>query len=103
MKLLTTIFQAHQLDSVRTALIETGFSAMTVTSVRGAGVHKGTTATYRGAIYKDEFSDCIQIDLAIEAAQVEKAIEVIRTVISSEEDGVLWVRPLERFIHFHKR
>ncbi|QCE33449.1 P-II family nitrogen regulator [Acetobacteraceae bacterium] len=101
MKLVTAIIQSHQLDQVRAALIGAGFNAMTITSVRGSGVHKGTTAMYRGVVYEDEFSDCTKIEFAIASEKVKIAINTVKDSIGAE-NGVLWVQALEYFIQFNK-
>ena len=77
MKLLTAIIKPFKLDDVREALSEVGVQGMTVTEVRGFGRQKGHTELYRGAEYVVDFLPKVKVEVAIDDAMLESAIEAI--------------------------
>ena len=97
MKLITAMVRPHRLDDVRQALGAIGLVGMTVTEVRGHGRQKGHTEMYRGAEYKVEFVPKAMIEVAVEDASVERAIEAIVRAADTGAigDGKIFVSPLE--------
>ncbi|MFA5597139.1 MAG: P-II family nitrogen regulator [Pusillimonas sp.] len=100
MKLITAIIKPFKLDEVREALAEIGVSGLTVTEVKGFGRQKGHTELYRGAEYVVDFLPKIRIDLVVDDALVDGAIEAILKAAHTGKigDGKIFVQPVEQAI-----
>jgi nitrogen regulatory protein P-II 2 len=98
MKFVIAIIQPFKLDEVRQALSEIGVQGLTVTEVKGHGRQSGHTEFYRGAEYVVNFVSKVKIELALDEAVAEIAIETIRTVAQSGQigDGKIFVLPLSQ-------
>jgi nitrogen regulatory protein P-II 2 len=85
---------------VRAALSEIGVQGMTVTEVKGFGRQKGHTELYRGAEYVVDLLPKVKIEIAVEAAQVERVIETITRAARTGKigDGKIFVCPLEHVV-----
>ncbi|MCG2572721.1 P-II family nitrogen regulator [Acinetobacter sp. ME22] len=100
MKLITAIIKPFKLDDVREALAALGVQGITVTEVKGAGRQKGHTEMYRGAEYVVDFLPKVKIEIAINSATLDQAIEVISQAASTGKigDGKIFVSNLEQVI-----
>lgn len=100
MKLITAVVKPFKLDDVRTALSEVGVQGMTVTEVKGFGRQKGHTELYRGAEYVVDFLPKVKIELAVDDAMVEQAVEAITKAAQTGKigDGKIFITPLEEII-----
>ncbi|MBL4775634.1 MAG: P-II family nitrogen regulator [Mariprofundus sp.] len=100
MKMIRAIIKPYKLDDVKDALVEAGINGMTVTEVRGHGRQKGHTELYRGAEYSVDFVPKTEISIVVAEAQVDAAIEAIRSTASSGKigDGKIFVTAVERVI-----
>lgn len=100
MKMITAIIKPFKLDDVREALSEVGVSGVTVTEVKGFGRQKGHTELYRGAEYVVDFLPKLRLDLAVDDADVDKAIEAIVDAAKTGQigDGKIFVSDLEQTI-----
>ena len=100
MKLLTAIIKPFKLDDVREALSEVGVQGMTVTEVRGFGRQKGHTELYRGAEYVVDFLPKVKVEVAIDDAMLESAIEAITGSASTGKvgDGKIFVTSLDEVV-----
>ena len=100
MKQVTAIIKPFKLDEVREALAEAGVNGLTVTEVKGFGRQKGHTELYRGAEYVVDFLPKLRIDVVLDDAQVESAIEaIIRGARTGKiGDGKIFVTPVEQVI-----
>ena len=100
MKLVTAIVKPFKLDEVREALSEIGINGITVTEVKGFGRQRGHTELYRGAEYVVDFLPKVKLELAVEDAQTDRAIEVIQQSANTGKigDGKIFVTPLEQII-----
>ena len=100
MKLITAVVKPFKLDDVKDALKAAGIAGMTVTEVRGFGRQGGHTETYRGAEYKIDFVPKVAIDLVVDDAQVDTAIDAITAAAASGKigDGKVWVTEVTRLI-----
>ena len=100
MKLITAIIKPFKLDDVRAALSEIGVSGMTVTEVKGFGRQRGHTELYRGAEYVVDFLPKVKIEVVIEDALVERAIEAIQKAAHTGRigDGKIFVTNVEEAI-----
>lgn len=100
MKLITAVIKPFKLDDVRTALSEVGVQGMTVTEVKGFGRQKGHTELYRGAEYVVDFLPKVKLELAVDDAMVEQAVEAITKAAHTGKigDGKIFITPLEEII-----
>jgi nitrogen regulatory protein P-II 2 len=94
---LIAIIQPHRLDAVRDALTAANIHGMTITEVRGYGRQKGHTEIYRGAEYQISYIPKLKVEVAVESAEVERAIEAIRSAAHTGRigDGKIFVLDLE--------
>jgi nitrogen regulatory protein P-II 2 len=100
MKLITAIIKPFKLEDVREALSEIGVQGITVTEVKGFGRQKGHTELYRGAEYVVDFLPKIKLEVAIDDALLEQAIEAISKAASTGKigDGKIFIVALEQAI-----
>jgi nitrogen regulatory protein P-II 2 len=100
MRLVIAVIKPYKLEDVRAALSEIGVQGMTVTEVKGFGRQKGHTELYRGAEYVVDFLPKVKIEIAVEAAQVERVIETITRAARTGKigDGKIFVCPLEHVV-----
>ena len=100
MKLISAIIKPFKLDDVRDALAEVGVQGLTVTEVKGFGRQKGHTELYRGAEYVVDFLPKVKIELAVDDALVEPAVEAIAKAANSGKigDGKIFVFALEHVV-----
>jgi nitrogen regulatory protein PII len=100
MKLLIAIIKPFKLDEVREGLSEIGVQGITVAEVKGFGRQKGHTELYRGAEYVVDFLPKVKIEVALDDALVDQAIDAISKAASTGKigDGKIFVMPLEQAI-----
>jgi nitrogen regulatory protein P-II 2 len=100
MKLITAVIKPFKLDEVREALSAIGTSGVTVTEVKGFGRQKGHTELYRGSEYVIDFLPKVKIEIAVDDALLEPAIEAITSAASTGKigDGKIFVSQLEEVI-----
>ncbi len=100
MKLITAVVKPFKLDDVKDALKAAGIAGMTVTEVRGFGRQGGHTETYRGAEYKIDFVPKVAIDLVVDDAQVDTAVDAIVQAAATGKigDGKVWITDVSRLV-----
>jgi nitrogen regulatory protein PII len=100
MKMVMAIFKPFKLDEVRDALTGLGIQGLTVSEVKGFGRQKGQTEIYRGAEYAVSFLPKIKIEVVIEDALVERAVETIRKSAGTGKigDGKIFVSSVEQAV-----
>ena len=100
MKLVTAIIKPFKLDDVRESLSEIGVQGITVTEVKGFGRQKGHTELYRGAEYVVDFLPKMKLEVALDDALAERAIEAITKAANTGKigDGKIFVFDLEQVI-----
>jgi len=100
MKLVMAIFKPFKLEEVRDALTSLGIQGLTVSEVRGFGRQKGQTEIYRGAEYSVSFLPKVKIEVVIDDAMVEPAVEAIRKAAGTGKigDGKIFVTGIEQAI-----
>jgi len=99
-KFLTAIIKPFKLDDVRESLSEVGVQGLTVTEVKGFGRQKGHTELYRGAEYVVDFLPKTKIEIALDDAMLDTAIEAITRAANTGKigDGKIFVQDLEQTI-----
>ena len=100
MKKIEAVIKPFKLDEVKEALQEIGLKGMTVTEVKGFGRQKGHTELYRGAEYVVDFLPKVKIEIALDNALVERAVEVIQQAAKTDRigDGKIFVYDLEQVV-----
>jgi len=100
MKLVMAIFKPFKLDEVRDSLTSLGIQGLTVSEVKGFGRQKGQTEIYRGAEYAVSFLPKVMIEVVLDDALVERAVEAIRKSAGTGKigDGKIFVLPVEQAI-----
>ena len=100
MKKIEAIIRPFKLDDVKEALLEEGIHGMTMTEVRGYGRQKGHKETYRGSEYQIEFVPKIKIEIIVDDAIAEKAIEaILRTAKTGQVgDGKIFISEISEVI-----
>ncbi len=97
MKKIEAIIKPFKLDDVKEALQEIGLQGMSVTDIRGFGRQKGHTELYRGAEYVVDFLPKVKIEIVVDDAIVERAVETIKNASHSGRigDGKIFIIPVE--------
>lgn len=100
MKKIEAIVKPFKLDEVKEALHEIGLQGMTVTEAKGFGRQKGHTELYRGAEYVVDFLPKVKIEIVIEDALTERAIEAIQQAAHTGRigDGKIFITDIEEAI-----
>lgn len=100
MKKVEAIVRHYKLEEVKNALTEAGIQGMTVCEVRGFGRQRGHKETYRGAEYTVDFLPKVKMEIVVDDADVEKAVETIMKTAQTGQigDGKLFVTDLEQVI-----
>ena len=100
MKMVTAIIKPFKLDEVREALSAIGVQGITVTEVKGFGRQKGHTELYRGAEYVVDFLPKVKVEVAIDTALLDRAIEAIEKSAKTGKigDGKIFVFDLEQVV-----
>jgi nitrogen regulatory protein P-II 1 len=100
MKKIEAIIKPFKLDEVKDALHEVGLTGITVTEAKGFGRQKGHTELYRGAEYVVDFLPKVKIEIVLDDALVERAIEAIQRAAHTGRigDGKIFVTPVEEAI-----
>jgi nitrogen regulatory protein P-II 1 len=100
MKKIEAIIKPFKLDEVKNALHEVGITGMTVTEVKGFGRQKGHTEVYRGAEYVIDFLPKLKIEVVVDDAIAERAVQAIQDTARTDKigDGKIFVLPVEQAI-----
>ncbi|MFB9159151.1 P-II family nitrogen regulator [Chromobacterium violaceum] len=100
MKLVTAVIKPFKLDEVREALSAIGVQGITVSEVKGFGRQKGHTELYRGAEYVVDFLPKVKLEIAIDDALLDQAVEAIEKSARTGKigDGKIFVYDLEQVI-----
>ena len=98
MKKIEAVIKPFKLDEVKEALQEVGLQGITVTEAKGFGRQKGHTELYRGAEYVVDFLPKVKIEIVVDDAQVERAIEAIQKAAHTGKigDGKIFITPVEQ-------
>ncbi len=100
MKLITAIVKPFKLDDVKTALASSGILGMTVSEVRGFGRQRGHTESYRGTEYQLDFVPKAKIEVIVEDARADAALETILAAANTGKigDGKVWITHVEEIV-----
>jgi nitrogen regulatory protein P-II 1 len=97
MKKIEAIIKPFKLDEVKEALAEIGLNGITVTEAKGFGRQKGHTELYRGAEYVVDFLPKVKIEVVLDDATVEQAVEVIQEAARTGRigDGKIFISVID--------
>lgn len=97
MKKIEAIIRNYKLDDVKDALLEIGVKGLTISEVRGFGRQKGHTELYRGNEYRIDFLPKLKIEVILDDALVEKAVDAIIQAAKTGQvgDGKIFVTNVE--------
>ena len=100
MKKIEAIIKPFKLDDVKEALQEIGLQGMTVVEAKGFGRQKGHTELYRGAEYVVDFLPKLKIEVVVDDAQLEGALEAIQKAAKTGKigDGKIFVLDVSNVI-----
>ena len=100
MKLITAIVKPFKLDEVKDALKLAGVQGMTVSEVQGFGRQRGHTEVYRGAEYTVDFVPKLRVEVVVDAADVDRVVDVIVAAARTDKigDGKVWVTEVESLV-----
>ena len=100
MKKIEAIIKPFKLDEVKDALHEVGIKGITVIEAKGFGRQKGHTELYRGAEYVVDFLPKVKIEVVLEEALLERAIEAIMQAAHTGRigDGKIFVSTIDEAI-----
>ena len=100
MKKIEAIFNPFKLDEVKEALQEGGIQGITVTEAKGFGRQKGHTELYRGAEYVVDFLPKVRLEVVLEDALTERAVEAIQSAAQPGRigDGKIFVSTIDEVI-----
>jgi nitrogen regulatory protein P-II 1 len=100
MKMIVAIIRPEKLEAVQAALNQADVYLMTVTDVRGCGRQRGFTEVYRGTEFQVRLLPKLKLEIAVNDAFVEAAIEAIVHAGRSGDtgqvgDGKIFVLPMD--------
>ncbi|MGA5321143.1 P-II family nitrogen regulator [Streptomyces seoulensis] len=100
MKLITAVVKPYRLDEVKSALRDLGIDGLTVTEASGYGRQRGHTEVYRGAEYVVDLVPKVRLELVVEDAVAEQAIDTIVAAARTGKigDGKVWSVPVETVV-----
>jgi nitrogen regulatory protein P-II 1 len=100
MKKIEAVIKPFKLDEVKEALHEAGIQGITVTEAKGFGRQKGHTELYRGAEYVVDFLPKVKLEVVVDDALAERAVEAITEAARTGRigDGKIFVSAVEEAI-----
>lgn len=96
MKKIEAIIRHFKLEEVKDALTAAGVSGMTVSEVRGFGRQKGHKEQYRGAEYTVDFLPKVKIEVVVQDAALQTAVDAILKTARTGQigDGEIFISEL---------
>jgi nitrogen regulatory protein P-II 1 len=97
MKKIEAIIRREMLEKVKDALMNAGFSPMTLCEVMGRGEQGGVTLEYRGRRIQVDLLPKIKIEMVVEDEDVDRVIDCIVAAgrTGKPGDGKIFVIPVE--------
>jgi nitrogen regulatory protein P-II 1 len=97
MKMVQAIIRPEKMDTIKKALEEKGFVAMSILEITGRGEQKGITLEYRGEIVEVDTLPKIMLMMVVNDQDVDLIISIIRVAgrTGNFGDGKIFVLPVE--------
>jgi nitrogen regulatory protein P-II 1 len=97
MKMVQAIIRPERKDSVKKALEEKGFIAMTIIDVTGRGEQKGITLEYRGKKVEVDTLPKVKLEIVVKDEDVDAIISIVRASGRTGKfgDGKIFVLPID--------
>jgi nitrogen regulatory protein P-II 1 len=97
MKMVQAIIRPERLDSVKKALEDKGFIAMSITEISGRGEQKGIHLEYRGKKVEVDVIPKIKLELVVNDEHVDPIVSIIRGTARTGKvgDGKIFVLPVD--------
>lgn len=95
--MVQAIIRPEKLDSVKKALEEKGFIAMSIIDIKGRGEQKGISLEYRGKKVEVDILPKVKLELVVKDEEVDNLIATIRGSARTGKfgDGKIFVLPVE--------
>jgi nitrogen regulatory protein P-II 1 len=102
---IEAIIQPGRFEAVKEALTEIGITGMTISEVRGHGRQKGHTETYRGREYSVDLLPKVKIEVVLDDAQVNAAVDAIVKAASTGKigDGKIFLSKVDEVIRIRNQ
>ncbi|MBN2014513.1 MAG: P-II family nitrogen regulator [Candidatus Altiarchaeota archaeon] len=100
------IIRDEKLQCVKQGLNEAGFSALTVTEVRGRGQQKGSVIQWLGGYYYSDLMGKLKLEVVVNREEdVQKVIDLVCNNAYTGEvgDGKIFVYPLNEVVRIRTR
>jgi nitrogen regulatory protein P-II 1 len=97
MKMVQAIIKPERLDSVKKALEDKGFIALSIIEIKGRGEQKGITLEYRGKKVEVDTLPKVKLEIVVKDEDVDPIISIIRSAARTGKigDGKIFVLPVE--------
>ncbi len=87
MKKIEAYIRHEALEAIHDRLVAIGLPSMSVTEAKGSGRQKGYTETYRGAQSTIFLRPKLKLEVAVDDADLERAIDVILELSHTGQPG----------------
>ncbi len=100
MKKIEAFIRHEALEAIHDRLATMGLPSMSVTEVKGSGRQKGFTESYRGAKTTIFLRPKLKLEMVVDDADVDRAIDTILELAHTGEpgDGKIFILPVEESI-----
>ncbi len=100
MKKIEAFIKPFKVDDVVEALSEIGIEGLSVTEVKGFGRQKGRTEIYKGAEYVVDFLPKVKLEIVLNDAACESAVEAIQRTAQTGKigDGKIFVSTIDHAV-----
>jgi nitrogen regulatory protein PII len=100
MKRIEAIIRPESLEPVKESLVGLGHAGLTVTEVKGHGIQKGITQSWRGHEYTIDLLPKVSIVAVVNDHEVGDVLEAITTAARTDRigDGKIFVSPIEQVV-----